>query len=208
MGYVIAIAGPIGGGKTSLVLALAQALDDASILFYDNYEQSSKGSVEEMIRWMKDGADLSNLDITRLVADLSKLKCGQTVTDPLTLAEIAPAKFLILEMPLGREHKSATPYIDLLIWIDTPPDIALARKLKEFTSHFLAQPREVDGRGFVFWLHQYLDNYLRAVRELLQIQKERVSRNADIILDGRCDFAAMVQQAVQEISQRLPKAVS
>jgi hypothetical protein len=109
-------------------------------------------------------------------------------------------------MPLGREHKSAAPYIDLLIWIDTPPDIALARKLKEFTGHFLTQKREVDGRGFVSWLHQYLDNYLQAIGELLQIQKERVAKNADIILDGRCDFTTMVQQAVSEISRRLPPA--
>jgi uridine kinase len=204
MVYVIAVAGPIGGGKTSLVKALAHALNNAAILFYDNYEQSSKGSVDEMIRWMRDGADISNLDITRLVADLSKLKCGQTVTDPLTLAEIAPAKFIILEMPLGREHKSAAPYIDLLIWIDTPPDIALARKVKEFTGHFLTQRRGVDDRDFVAWLHQYLENYLRAIGDLLQIQKERVGRHADIILDGRRDFETMVGQAVREILKRIP----
>ena len=126
-------------------------------------------------------------------ADLSKLKCRQTVIDPLTCAEIAPAKFIILEMPLGREHKSAAPYIDLLIWIDTPPDIALARKLKEFTGHFFTQQREVDSRGFISWLHQYLDNYLRAIQELLQIQKERVAKTpisswtADVILRLWCN---------------------
>jgi uridine kinase len=118
--------------------------------------------------------------------------------------EIPPKKFIILEMPLGREHKSAAPYIDLLIWIDTPLDIALARKIKEITNHFLKERREADGRDFVAWLHQYLDNYLRAVRELLQMQKERVGRNADIILDGRYDFETMLGQAVREIAARIP----
>jgi uridine kinase len=204
MGHVIAVAGPIGGGKTSLVKALARVLKDASILFYDNYEQSSKGSVDEMIRWMRDGANIDNLDIARLAGDLSKLKSGQAIIDPLTLAEIPPNKLIILEMPLGREHKSAAPYIDLLIWIDTPPDIALARKIKEFTGHFLIEHRDAAGRDFVVWLHQYLDNYLRAIRDLLQIQRERVAPNADIILDGRCDLETMLKQALREISARMP----
>lgn len=202
--HVIAVAGPIGGGKTSLVLALAHVLNDASILFYDNYEQTSKGSIDDIVRWMRDGADINHLDITRLADDLSKLKNGESVHDPLTQVEIPPKKFIILEMPLGREHKSAAPYIDLLIWIDTPLDIALARKIKEITNHFLKERREADGRDFVAWLHQYLDNYLRAVRELLQMQKERVGRNADIILDGRYDFETMLGQAVREIAARIP----
>ena len=143
MGYVIAVAGTIGAGKTSLVKALAQAFNDASVLFYDNYEQSSKGSVDEMIRWMRDGADINDLDITRFAADLSKLKSGEVATDPLTLVEIPPKKYIFIEMPLRKEHKSAAPYIDLLIWIDTPPDIALARKIKEFTGFFCGKIRSL-----------------------------------------------------------------
>lgn len=204
MVHVIAVAGPIGGGKTSLVLALAHVLNNASILFYDNYEQTSKGSIDDIVRWMRDGADINHLDISRLADDLSKLKNGESVHDPLTQVEIIPEKFIILEMPLGREHKSAAPYIDLLIWIDTPLDIALARKIKEITNHFLTERREADGRDFVAWLHGYLDHYLRAVRELLQMQKERVGRNADITLDGRCDFETMLGQAVREIVARIP----
>ncbi|PKN19513.1 MAG: hypothetical protein CVU71_08400 [Deltaproteobacteria bacterium HGW-Deltaproteobacteria-6] len=202
--HIIAVAGPIGGGKTSLVKALAHALNNASILFYDNYEQTSKGSIDDIVRWMRDGADINHLDITRLAGDLAKLKNGESVYDPLTQVEIPPEKFIILEMPLGREHKSAAPYIDLLIWIDTPLDIALARKIKEITHHFLQERREADGRDFVAWLNRYLDNYLRAVRELLEMQKERVGRNADIILDGKCDFETMLGQAVREIATRIP----
>jgi uridine kinase len=204
MSHVIAVAGPIGGGKTSLVKALAQRLQDASIVFYDNYEQSSRSSVEEMIRWMRDGADIDDLDLTRLADDLAALKRGEPAIDPMTKREILPGKYIIFEMPLGKEHRRTAPSIDLLIWIDTPPDIALARKIREFTGFFLTERRDPGGRDFVAWLDQYLDNYLRAVRELLQIQRERVSVHADIVLDGSRDFEAMVEQALRMISQRIP----
>jgi energy-coupling factor transporter ATP-binding protein EcfA2 len=204
MSHVIAVAGPIGGGKTSLVKALAGILPDASLLFYDNYESASQGSLDAMIRWMRDGADIDSLDIGRLAADLARLKAGQAVTDPVTKQEVRPGKFIILEMPLGREHKLAAPHIDLLIWIDTPLEIALARKMREITGFFLTGNPQADGRDFVAWLHRYLDDYLRAVRDLLTLQRERVSVHADIVLDGRDAFDEMVAQAVRLIALKLP----
>ena len=204
MSHVIAVAGPIGGGKTSLVRALAGTLPDASLLFYDNYETASQGSLDAMIRWMRDGADIDSLDIGRLAADLDRLKGGQAVTDPVTKREVRPGQFIVLEMPLGREHKLAAPHIDLLIWIDTPLEIALARKIREITGFFLTGHPQADSRDFVAWLHRYLDYYLRAVRDLLTIQRERVSAHADIVLDGRDAFDELVAQAVRLIALKLP----
>ena len=37
MSYIVAVAAPVGGGKTSLVKAIAEQIGDASTLHYDDY---------------------------------------------------------------------------------------------------------------------------------------------------------------------------
>jgi uridine kinase len=105
-------------------------------------------------------------------------------------------------MPLGKEHRLTSAYIDLLIWIETPFDVALGRKIKEFTSGYFSG--QVDHKERIIWLDRYLDNYLSIVRDVLRIQKEKVSVNADIIINGEGDLETMVQKAMDEILHRIP----
>jgi hypothetical protein len=53
-------------------------------------------------------------------------------------------------------------------------------------------------------MDRYLENYVNVVREVLQIQKQRVGATADIIIDGENSFETMVQQAVSEILNQIP----
>ena len=202
MSHVITVASIIGGGKTSFVKAIAERLRDATTIHYDHYERATEKSVDNLIQWMRNGADFNDFVIPRLPEDLEKLKLGESVFDPLTGIEIRPNKYIIFEMPLGKEHRLTAAYIDLLIWIEIPLDIALARKIKEFTGSFLRE--QVNHKDYIVWLDRYLDNYLNIVRNVLQIQKEKVSINADIIINGEGDLETMVQQATDEILHRIP----
>ena len=47
MNYVIAVAAPVGGGKTSYVREIARILEDASIVYYDHYENLTEKPVEQ-----------------------------------------------------------------------------------------------------------------------------------------------------------------
>jgi uridine kinase len=201
---VIAVAAPVGGGKTSLATAVASRLGDASLLYYDHYEQSTRGSMDDLERWIRDGARIDDLAVPGLADDLSRLKRGESVVDPRTGASIPTGAWIVLEMPLGREHAATARLIDLLIWIDTPLDVALARKIREFIAHFPASSREGDARAFVTWLDRYLDQYLQVVRRMLEIQRERVPVHADVILDGRLVFETLVRQALEAIRTRFP----
>ena len=203
MNHVIAVAASIGGGKTSLVKAIADKLGDSTTIHFDSYEKATKEPVDNLIQWLKNGANFDDFIIPGLPKDLEKLKRGETIIDPITDREITSKKYIIFEMPLGKEHKYTAEYIDLLIWIEVPLDIALARKVKEYIDFFLTKHKKEMYEDRMIWLGQFLDNYLKVTRDVLQIQKEKVSANADIIIDGQKDFDTIVQYATEEILNRL-----
>ncbi|HOI73407.1 MAG TPA: hypothetical protein PLO63_04595 [Syntrophales bacterium] len=201
---VIAIAAPVGGGKTSLSTAIASGLGDASLISYDHFEQATRGSAGDVERWIDDGARIDDLNVPGLAEALSRLKRGESAMDPRTGSPITAGRWIVLETPLGREHAATAPLIDLLVWVDTPPDVALARKIREFTALFPMTGGEHDARAFIAWLGGYLDNYLRIVSRMLQMQRERVPLRADVTLDGRTDFDTLVRQALEAIIERFP----
>ena len=86
----------------------------------------------------------------------------------------------------------------MVIWLDIPLDVALARKLREFTAQALADESE-DPRRFLRWLDAYLDQYTEQVRAILQLQQQRVAADADIVLDGLRPPHALIAEARQAL---------
>lgn len=196
MSYLVAVSAPVGGGKSSLVRGLARAMEGGTAIHFDHYETLSERPLEEMKRWMRDGADVDELVIERLPEDLARLKNGSAVTDP-TGAEVPPGEYIFFETPFARRHRATGALIDLSIWIETPLDVALARNLREFT-------RRAEMRAnLAEWLGPYLDSYLDVVRDLLLMQQEAVGGAADIVLDGMEDLEANIERAEREILARL-----
>ncbi|MDZ4253873.1 MAG: hypothetical protein U1A72_14990 [Sulfuritalea sp.] len=183
MTFIVAVAAPIGGGKTALVKGLAQALNAASTLHFDHYELATRKTPEELARWLAAGADFNELSAPGLLSALQALKRGEPVTNPASGQAILPGDYLILEMPLGRAYAATAELIDVVIRLDIPLDVALARKLRELTAQALADDHEDPG-GFLRWLDAYLDQYTEQVRAILQLQQQRVAAGADIVLDG------------------------
>jgi uridine kinase len=200
MNYVIAIAAPIGAGKTTLTNALATVLGNAPTIYFDNYECATEKSVTELQAWLHNGADFNEFIAPNLAKDLSALKGGNTYFDPLTLTEIKQRKFIVFEAPMGKEYFETAHLIDLLVWIELPLDVALARKINQLTRECLANKAN-ETQGFLAWLDDYLKNYLLVVRQVLLLQKQKVSVNADIIVDGEATLDTMVQQILAKIEK-------
>ena len=201
MGYVVAVAGPVGGGKSTLVDGLAGRLADTTAIHFDHYERMTEQPIEKIREWMKNGADLDQMSLPGLAEDLQSLKSGRPVSDPLTRAEIPARKYILFETQFGRQHAATGRHIDFLIWIETPLDLALARKIRQFAGEFDAHDREAV-RTFAPWLKAYLDNYLDVVGGLLRIQQEAVRVNADLLIDGECEPGALQLQVEQAILGR------
>jgi energy-coupling factor transporter ATP-binding protein EcfA2 len=204
MSYVIALAGPIGSGKSSLVRALVNQLHDASMLYFDHYENITRKPPHELVKWIHSGADIDMFTIPGLVRDLEKLKQGEPVADPVTNEMVAPRKYIVFEMPFGKAHAATAPYIDLLLWIDLPLDVALARKVREHTGMFLERCHPDKHQECLAWLHGYLDSYLIFVHDILVIQHDKVRPQADLLLDGTSDLESMSQRISLFIRTKLP----
>ena len=204
MNHVVAVAGPPGAGKSTLIHGLAQALTDACAIHMDSYETMTQKPIAEIAQWMNDGADIGAFSFPQLEQDLQRLRQGLTVMEPRTGREIAARKYILFETQFGRAHRATGRNIDILIWLDTPLDVALARNVKKMTASVLREQKVEKLAGRVQWLDGYLDNYLHTVRSLMPMQKEKVAAGADIVIDGGVALPELVSFAAGEIRRRLP----
>lgn len=178
---VIAVAGPPGAGKTTLAGLLARELGGA-MLSMDDYQAMTAMPLPELARWTERGADYDALPVPRLARDLTALRDGRRVVVPSTGAVVEPARCIVFETHFGRAHRQTAPMIDLLLWLDTPPDVALARSLRAVLA-----PAAGDVAGTVpgpearlRWVAGYLEAYLTVVARLVHLQVERIRPGADL----------------------------
>lgn len=197
---VIAIAAPIGGGKSTLVTALASALPDAATLRFDDYESATRQSVEELAKWLADGADFNQLQAPDLAEDLATLRNGGAIAARNGSAVQAGAQDLIFEMPLGRAWSATANNIDVLVWVDVPLDIALARRIREVSADMLRQDAASTKRG-LGWLNDYLGHYIETIHKVLEVQRRVVRPQAELIVDGTAPITTIVQRVLDHLAQ-------
>ena len=186
---IVAISGHPGSGKTSLTKALQKRLG-VPALHYDDFEMVTSLPPERIRDWIERGSDYDEIMLEPLVREL------------IRLAEATPRpKCVLLDTLLGRAHAATGKLIDTLIWVDTPPDIALARKIGEAAGRARATPGEAP--AFMGWLDSYLRHYTDFIAGTYAVQSERVRPAADIIMDGRAPVEQMADEAMVAIQQRI-----
>ena len=204
MNTVIAVSGPPGSGKTTLALALAGALGDAASIHMDNYEQMTRKPLDEVARWMEEGASFEGVPMPGLDEHLARLKAGHSVIDPATGVTVRPTRYIVFETQFGRAHPGTGRHIDLLVWLDTPADVALARTLRAHTSAACREAGEAGCAGRMAWLDGYLESYLKLVARLVTLQRDRVRPGADIVVDGTRDPGILASELLRHIVQIRP----
>ncbi|MEP6563580.1 MAG: hypothetical protein ABJB10_00490 [Mesorhizobium sp.] len=188
---IVAISGHPGSGKTSLTKALQHRLG-VPALHYDDFETITSLPPAKVRDWIERGSDYDEIMLEPLVREM------------IRLAEATPRpKCVLLDTLLGRAHGATGRLIDTLIWVDTPPDIALARKIGEAAGRARATPGEAP--AFMGWLDSYLAHYTGFIADTYAVQRERVRPAADIIMDGRAPVEALADEAVMAILQRLDR---
>lgn len=184
---VISIAGPPGGGKTTLSRMLSAKLHDAPVLHYDDYEALTRHSPAEIELWLDRGARADEIPVPGFAEKLTSLKSAGT-------------PYVVVDTPLGRAHPPTAVMIDFLVFVDTPLDIALARILRE-QARLAAQTAEPGGAlKFAVWLEGYLENYARFMRRSYAVQRTTVMPQADLVLDGSLTPDRLVELMVRALA--------
>jgi len=195
--FVIAIAGHSGAGKSTVIEALVSRLGNANSLSLDAYESSS--TYPPAAKWIEDGADPNEFQIPQFDADVLALKNGNSIIHPETGLEIRPDCFLILEDPFGRGRDSLHNLIDFVVYIDTPLEVAYARKLLR-KNEFL--PWEDNPGVFINNLRENLLWYLRVGRSFYGAVGNRVKKNCDLIVDGTLSTEEIVEEIIKTVMEK------
>ena len=183
---VIGISGISGAGKSTLIKKLAKTLQATSI-FWDEYDEISQGP-QDYVKWFQSGKNYDDWIYTDLENTLKALKSNQTVTCPATKRELKPTKYILFDAPLGYCHRGTGKYIDFLVCLDTPPDIALARRLiRDYRHHS-------DSQKIVAELEKYLFQF----RPLFILSPEQ--RVCDLIIDGSMSEETQEQEVLRALS--------
>ena len=166
---IISISGVTSGGKTTTVNELLNRLPNSRALFFDDRDYAAISGITDLGEWERNGWDMSEWNLQDLVDDIEQLL--QENHD-----------YIILDYPFGYMQNEISVFISLAVFIDTPLDIAMARRmLRDFCNS-----STIDIMDDMEW-------YLEEGRELFISSNEIQSQDADLIVDGslsvneRCD---------------------
>jgi len=187
--YIIVISGSVGAGKSTIAITLSKILGNAPVLIFDHYVLYVEWP-QDMVQWVKNGADPSQIRVPQLKDDLLSLLEGKAVTDPKNGNLLSPSKYILLEEPSGRERQEIRKYIDLVVYVDVPQDICVTRIFERVVDTntwkskgtFQDEPKDElvqQLNAVALWITQYQQARPMYI-QVSQIVKEK----ADIIVDG------------------------
>ena len=171
---VIAVAAVTAGGKTTAVNEIKKQLSNVQTLHFDDYE--FEGEVDNFYQWVLDGADYNIWNLEPLEKDILNIQNNGT------------CDYLFLDYPFAYRNEQIRKYIDVAIFIDTPLDIALARRI-------LRDMCNASGED----IRNDLEGYLEYARiAYVQMQKD-ILPSSDYVIDGTKSIESIVESIINNI---------
>jgi len=171
--YVIAISTVSGGGKTTVAKCLAERLPNSRVLYFDDFDLCGP---EDIPKWVAEGGDPHAWDLTPLVEAFSVF-CAES------------PGFIVLDYPFLYGHRQMSEFIDLAVFIDTPLDIAMARRIiRDF------KDRRIDD------VIKEMQHYLSSARPAYVDMLNRVKPQSDLIVDGTLPPPRIVELICERIA--------
>jgi len=177
---VIAVNSVSGGGKTTVANSLSAKLANSRTICFDDYHDTDK-NIPDIDKWAAGGEDYDLWHMDGIVEDIEKL-----------LAEAGESQnidYIILDYPFGYKQKRIAGYINLSVYIDTPLDIALARRIL----------RDVSLQTKVDDIIKELNGYLRS-RASFRFAN-LINSGADLKIDGSLPVEVITNIILQKIEE-------
>ncbi len=178
---IIGICGGTGSGKTTIARAIVEAVGEKKVVLVEQdsyYRNLADMPLDERKQANFDHPD--SLDSDMLVNHILRLKQGLAVEMPLydfkthtrsnKIEVIEPRPVVIVEGILIFAEPRVLDLLDVRVYVDTPDDIRLIRRLK----------RDITERGRTF--ERTLEQYERTIRPMHFEFVEPSKRHADIII--------------------------
>ena len=178
---IIGICGGTGSGKTTIARAIVEAVGEKKVILVEQdsyYRNLSDMPLDERHQANFDHPD--SLDSDMLVNHILRLKQGLQVEMPLydfkthtrsdKIEIIEPKPVVIVEGILIFAEPRVLDLLDVRIYVDTPDDIRLIRRLK----------RDFTERGRTY--ERTMEQYERTIRPMHFEFVEPSKRHADIII--------------------------
>ncbi|MBW8351050.1 hypothetical protein K0H71_16615 [Bacillus sp. IITD106] len=174
---IISIAAISGGGKTTITNELKKRFDNSKALYFDDYEFEE--SPADICKWVEDGSDYNEWNLEPLVTDIQSVLEDDTI------------EYIFLDYPFAYLNSGVAEYIDFAIYIDTPLDIAMARRIiRDFSDSSIMD------------IQRDLSHYLLSGRSAYLEMEKSVKPNSDIILDGTLSKEIIVEQIITELQKK------
>lgn len=171
---VVAISGVSGGGKTTIVKHLSERLQNSKTLFFDDYDFDGP---DDIIDWVDNGANYDKWNLSQLIRALEAL-----LTEPLD--------YIFLDFPFAYKHSKASILIDFAVFIDTPLDIAMARRI-------IRDYKNSSKEKILIEMKNYDLQGRRGYLEMLRTVKP----NSDFIVDGTLSESEIGDKIFERISR-------
>jgi uridine kinase len=176
---IIAISAVSGGGKTTAIQLLNKLLANSTTLFFDEYDFEGP---DNYIEWAWRGGNYNEWKLQPLISDLTLILNNK---DHLF-------EYILLDYPFAYLNNEMKAYIDLAIFIDTPLDVAMARRILRNHINTTTEEVRID-----------MESYLSGAREAYSAMLNTVKPNSDIVIDGLLEKEILVEEIKKTIMKHL-----
>jgi uridine kinase len=170
--YVIAIAAVAGGGKTTITKRLNKLISNSTAIYFDDYDFEE--SPDDICKWIENGGDPNEWVLTPLIEDLRLLLSKNSYN------------YIFLDFPFAYQHKKMSSMIDYTIFINTPLDIAMARRIQRDFNKYDDVKNE-------------MGNYLNRGRKAYLHMLETIRPDSDYIVDGKLSIESITDLIIEKI---------
>jgi len=204
---IIGICGGTGSGKTTIARAIVEAVGAENVVLVEQdsyYRNLADMPLDERKQANFDHPD--SLETDMLVDHILKLKRGVRVEMPLydfkthtrsnKIEIIEPRPVVIVEGILMFAEPRVRELLDVKVFVDTPDDIRLLRRLK----------RDFDERGRSY--ERTMEQYERTIRPMHLEFVEPSKRHADIIIPEGGQTGVTVEVLCSLVRQKLKKEIT